>query len=200
MGSPFSPIVANVYMEDFEAKALSTSPHPPSLWKRYVDDPFLVIKSAHKSSYLDHIYSVDQCIQFTGEDSRINGSIPFLDILVICQPKGSLNTTVYKKHTRTVLYLQWDNHHTISAKYSMVSTLHYRARAVFSSCKPLPKEEEHLHRVLERCKYLSWDLKRMKVKIRAPASTNNNKAGTNTSGSTTSNNQRPHMVVPYTKG
>ena len=28
----------------------------------------------------------------------------------------------------------------------------------------------------------------------------NNKKGTNASASTTSNNQRPHMVVPYTKG
>ena len=27
MGSPLSPIVANLYMEDFEAKALNTS-HP----------------------------------------------------------------------------------------------------------------------------------------------------------------------------
>ena len=28
MGSPLSPIVANIFMEDFEIKALQTSPHP----------------------------------------------------------------------------------------------------------------------------------------------------------------------------
>ena len=32
MGSPLSPIVANIYMEHFEAKALETAPHSPSLW------------------------------------------------------------------------------------------------------------------------------------------------------------------------
>ena len=67
-----------------------------------------------------------------------------------------------------------------------------------NSC--LQKVEEHMHTVLERYKYTLWALNRMKLKIRTPASKNNNKRGTNTSGSTTSNNQRPHIVVPYTKG
>ena len=29
MGSPISPIVANLYMENFEEKAISTAPHLP---------------------------------------------------------------------------------------------------------------------------------------------------------------------------
>ena len=33
MGSPISPIVANLYMETFEVQALNTAPHPPSLWR-----------------------------------------------------------------------------------------------------------------------------------------------------------------------
>ena len=31
MGSPLSPIIANLYMENFESKALNTAPNPPSL-------------------------------------------------------------------------------------------------------------------------------------------------------------------------
>ena len=37
MGSPISPIVANLYMESFESRAISTSPHPHLMWKRFVD-------------------------------------------------------------------------------------------------------------------------------------------------------------------
>ena len=42
MGSPLSPIVANIFMEDFEARALETSPWKPMMWCRYVDDVFVI--------------------------------------------------------------------------------------------------------------------------------------------------------------
>ena len=35
MGSPVSPIVANIFMEAFESRALATAIHPPILWRRY---------------------------------------------------------------------------------------------------------------------------------------------------------------------
>jgi len=38
MGSPLSPIVANLYMEWFETKALDSFPLKPEWWDRYVDD------------------------------------------------------------------------------------------------------------------------------------------------------------------
>ena len=33
MGSPVSPIVANLYMEQFENQTINTAPHPPFLEK-----------------------------------------------------------------------------------------------------------------------------------------------------------------------
>ena len=35
--SPISPIVANLFMEVFETKAINMATHLPSLWLRYVD-------------------------------------------------------------------------------------------------------------------------------------------------------------------
>ena len=65
MSSPISPIVANLYMEAFEVKALNTAPHLPSLWRRFVDDTFVVIQSSHKDSLIKYMNSFDNRIQFT---------------------------------------------------------------------------------------------------------------------------------------
>ena len=82
MGSPISPIVVNLYMEDLEIKAINSSPQPDYLWKRFVDDTFTIIKSSQKTSFLEHLNTIDQHIQFISEESRQDGSMPFLDIFI----------------------------------------------------------------------------------------------------------------------
>ena len=75
MGSLVSPIVANLYMEYFAQKALSTAP-VPRLWGRYVDDTFVIQKEIHKWDFLQHINSVDPAIHFTVENNKEDGSSP----------------------------------------------------------------------------------------------------------------------------
>ena len=64
MGSPISPIVANLFMEDLEVQAINTSPSPPVLWKRYVDDTFTIIKKQHKNSFLEILNSINPSINY----------------------------------------------------------------------------------------------------------------------------------------
>ena len=94
IGSPISPIVANLLMEDFEIRALATSPCPPILWKRIVDDTFTIIKKSHKEALLEHLNSINNNIQFTPEEPCEDGSIPFLDMLITPNEDGRLKTTV----------------------------------------------------------------------------------------------------------
>ena len=192
MGSPISPIVANLCMEEFETKAISSSPHPPYLWRRFVDDTFTIIKSSEKERFLEYLNTMDPNIQFTSEESREDGSMFFLDILITPKEDGSLSTTVYRKPTHTDLYIQWGSNHTVSSKYSVVGSLHHRAKTICSSQDLLQQEEDHLKQALTRCKYPAWAINKIKIKIKATA--NKTRRGPKSSGN---NIQKPHMVIPY---
>ena len=79
--------------------------------------------------------------------------MPFLDILITPKEDGSPTTIVYRKPTHTDLYLQWDSHHTIPSKYSVIGTLHHRAQTICSNPQLLQQQEDHLHKALTKCKY-----------------------------------------------
>ena len=134
-------------MEYLEQKALSTAPHPPRFWHRYVDDTFVIHKEANKEGFLQHINSADPAIKFTVEDNKENGSIPFLDTIVKPEVDGSLSITVYRKPTTTDQYLQWDSHHNLSAKFSVINTLSHRAKTVCSNPELFKQEKEHLRKL-----------------------------------------------------
>ena len=84
-------------------------------------------------NFLEHLNSINPSIQVTCEETREDGSMPFLDILVTPADDGSLQTSVFRKITHTDLYLQWDSHHTIPSKYSVAGTLFHRASTVCST-------------------------------------------------------------------
>ena len=98
MGSPVIPIVANLYMEYLEQKALSTAPHPQGsgtcLWMTPLSS---TRRSTSKTSF--NTLSVDPAIMFTVEDNKEDGSIPFLDTIVKPEADGSLSITVQETHT-----------------------------------------------------------------------------------------------------
>ena len=100
MGSPISPIVANLFREDLEVQAMNTSTTSPALWKRFVDDTFTIIKKDNRNSFLRHLNSIHSNIKFTCEETRSDGSMPFLNILItpeednICQSITKLPKTI----------------------------------------------------------------------------------------------------------
>ena len=197
MGSPISPIVANLFMEDLEVQAIMTSPSPPVLWKRFVDDTFTIIQKEHKNSFPEHLNTINPSIKFTSEETRPDGSMPFLDILITPMDDGSLQTSVYRKPTRNDSYLQWDSHHTIPSKYSVVVTLYHRAKTICSNQDVLEKEEQHLFQALKKCKYPTWALNRVKMRCQNP---NNKRRNNNNNQQNNSSMKNTYMVVPYYQG
>ena len=96
------------------------------------------------------------------------------------------------------MYIQWDSHHTLTSKYSVIGTLQLRAKTICSSPQLLQKEENHIHGTLTRCKYPTWALNRIRIKTKKPAP---NKDCNNSNNSSTNKNiQTSYIIVPYYSG
>ena len=184
MGSPISPLIANIFMEEFEVKALSSTLHPPSLWLRFVDDTFVINRAEHSHALLQHINSQDPHIQFTMEPTQ-QGSLPFLDTLVTIQQDNTFSISVYRKPTHTDQYLHWDSNLHITAKQSVFNTLAHRAKVVSSTQDQLDKELQYIKSALQQCQFPDWALNQWHQEFINPNQPNNNNKKTTHKTTTT---------------
>ena len=97
---------------------------------RYIDGTFVIQQGEQKSTFLEYISKVDPTIKFAVEGNKENGAMPFLDTLVKPEADNTLSLTVYRKPIHAYHYLQWDRHHNLVAKHSVISILAHRARTV----------------------------------------------------------------------
>ena len=67
MGSPVSPVIANIYMEHFESLAIPTSSTLFNCWLRYVDDVHSATRKDQVNKLQEHLNSIDPHIKFTIE-------------------------------------------------------------------------------------------------------------------------------------
>ena len=99
MGGPASSVVAEIYMQEHDKKALQCQT-PPKAYERFVDDTFSIIKRTHLQGFFDYMNSLHPKIQFTIEEEN-DGSLPFLDTLLKRNGDGSISVLVYRKPTHT---------------------------------------------------------------------------------------------------
>ena len=130
MGSPLSPIVANLYMESLEGRALQTAPRKPKLWIRYLDDTFILWPHSDEVFH-DRLNAQHPSIQFTSA-REIDGRIPFLDVLVE-KKNGEVSTSVYRKRTHTDRYIHYSSHHHPRILTGVIRCLKNRADNVCDS-------------------------------------------------------------------
>ena len=178
-------------MEALENRAITTALHPPRIWKRYVDDTFVLQHQAHKEEFLQHINTVDPSIQFTVEEAKEDGSIPFLDTIIRPEADGTFTIGVYRKPTHTDLYLPWDSNHNIAAKYSVINTLSHRVLTICSTPELAEEELQHLEHVLGQCKYPKWAIRKIFKKHHHKEKKQTPK---------TKYPAKCHIMVPYSQG
>jgi hypothetical protein len=106
MGSPLSLVVANLFMEHFEIKALDFFSHRPKWWLRCFDDVYS--NWPHGENKLgdvtNHLNNQSKSIKFNVEKEE-NMCLPLLDVLTKKKQDVTLVHQVYKKGSHTNRYL-----------------------------------------------------------------------------------------------
>jgi len=200
MGSPVSPVVANLCMEIIEESAISASATPPKVWKRYVDDSFVIIKKNSVSTFHDTLNSIDPKISFNIETEN-SGQISFLDTLV-SRKDDVVTIDVYRKSTHTDRYLDFYSHHEKKHKISTASTLLNRASNLPSTSAGKSKELIYVSNALESNGYPPSFISNILKKKPPPETTPSPEelVGMFFKWADPSNSDSGFAVLPYIKG
>ena len=143
MGSPVSPVVADIFMDELEKKAFEELEALPKIWHRFVDDVITVINSSDEAVLLDHLNEQHPRITFTMEREN-DGKMPVMDVLFKRGEEDKLDRAVYRKPTHMGRCLSFDSHHPASVKRGIVRGFVNRAIKVCSDEESKKVEIEHI--------------------------------------------------------
>ena len=111
MGTKLAPSFANIFMGWFEDSFVYTYKLQPLMWKRYIDDVFMIWQHGEPElkDFITHLNSRRNTIKFTEECSC--SSVNFLDVTVSLTPNGTIKTSLYCKPTDSHNYLLYSSEH-----------------------------------------------------------------------------------------
>ena len=121
MGSPLSPILADMVMDDLESYCLNSLDFCVPVYYRYVDDIFAIIPRSKIIAILTIFNSYHERLQFTHE-IEYNSTINFLNTTVIRQD-NRLITNWYRKPTWSGRYINFLSHHPFKYKCNTIYSL-----------------------------------------------------------------------------
>ena len=155
MGSPFAPNFANIFMYTCENQILATAPEQktPIIWKRFIDDIFLVWTHGEESllKFLDHCNQCYPTIKFTAEHSL--QEINFLDTTIYFNREGVLESTLFVKKQDICTLLHNSSFHPKSCKKGIIYSQALRYRRIITNNEQLEEKFEILRNNLLRRGY-----------------------------------------------
>ena len=173
MGSPLGPHLANIFMGFMEKRWLQECPidFKPVLYRRYVDDTFLLFKSdSHFDLFLNYLNCKHPNISFTC-DKEENNILPFLDIK-IKRTENEFITSIYRKPTFTGLLSKYYAFSPKQNKENLIYTLTVRAFRICSNYFQLDEELQFLKKVLQAngypLKFIEYTIGKMLKKLYKP--------------------------------
>lgn len=156
MGSPLSPLLAEIYMDYFEQKIFNsnnTLTKNIKFWFRYVDDILCLWAGTSRQldAFLNYINQINRKIKFTMEIEN-QSSINFLD-LNISHKHNKFEFNIFRKPTQTNVIIPADSRHPENIKHAAFHSYIHRLINVPLSEANIQAELKYLRQVAKRNGY-----------------------------------------------
>ena len=151
MGGCVSPSLAEIFMKHHETIWLDNCPlsFRPVLYKRYVDDTFLLFRSRdHIVPFLNYLNSQHPLIKFT-HDVEVNNCLSFLDVKVE-KFDNTFGTGLYRKDTFTGLSTKYNSAVPNRYKFNLIQCLVTRAFRICSDFHKFSTETTFLRNYFQQ--------------------------------------------------
>ena len=144
MGIKLAPSYPHLFMTKFEQVHVYTYHLQPTLWKRFIDDIFLIWPHGMDSllEFIQHLNTVHPTIKITSATSPLE--IAFLD-LTIYIIDDKLCTRLYTKSTDRHVYLNFNSEHPMNLKRSIPYSQFLRLKRIHSESHYLIQSEIQLY-------------------------------------------------------
>ena len=152
MGTRLAPSYANIFMDHFERNFVYTYHIQPLVWKRYIDDIFMLWDKgiAELQNFIDFLNLCLPSIKF--ETNISESEINFLDVKVKLS-HGNLSTSLYTKETDTLSYLDYSTCHPVSCKKSIPYSQFLRLRRICSDDNDFVIQSRKLAKSFHKANY-----------------------------------------------
>ena len=132
--------VAIIYMEEFQIRAMQTSPYPLDQWYWYVDDNEMKCKEDQSEEILEHLNSIKPDVIVFTKENQVEDTLPVLDLKQKVDRKTKqVECMVHYKKTHININVKAKSNHPPCMKKGIIKGFADRARAL---CDEKHLEEE----------------------------------------------------------
>ncbi|CAF4105848.1 unnamed protein product [Rotaria sordida] len=138
MGSPFTMVLANIYMLEWEQKLIQHQNRHHEIYGRYIDDVFMTTNLSREEilQQLNETMKTDPNIKIT---ITINQALEYLDASIE-NINGQLKTTIYHKSAWEPYILPYESDHPRHMHANIIYTMLVRAARLCSSVENFDME------------------------------------------------------------
>ena len=220
MGSPIAPILADIYLEYILDKKLPTVPFDIPFLYKFVDDIITAIPINMQNIIIDTFNDFHPRIVFTVELEKSDNTISFLDVLLLHQANGKLDTKWWQKPQTSGRYIHYTSHCPYHYKINVAKNLINRAHRLTTDiykkeidnrlvdllltngyphkiiCKILRESYRHNHNMVDNTKTQINNLDVTNNQINGNTPVGQNTTSSNQDNTTTT---KKYFSLPYVK-